>query len=691
MRTFIRNTTVGGWVIKVVLGAILVATLLLALGQTPRPVAAPLSDGLVAEIYGNYEVHPEDGIVEVNWYIDLDNTGPSPYLDVSDPLNQPTEIQVLLPDGFSNFQAYGAGGSAIGSTLDDIGYGSWANVPLGSALEFGEQHSFSYSYTMSSSEPAGTIIRDNYVYFFADHGLWLPDEYSVSVVSFVIPWEHVDNVTINGADCDRFGNSFNVVYECSSDEFGLFADIEIVDPSSRVVTTQTIEIDGQPTDLILRYLAGDEAWAENATEITKAGVPVLGEIMGMPYQGPATIRISEKGGSELYGYAGLANCDASMCAVAVAPSADDQTLLHELAHMWTEPFDNRWLAEGIAEYASLKAAAEVGVPGYEEFSDPALAPDATAWAWGLYVEETSPPFALDRWGGFAGFGDEEPMDEIEAYHWSARFFQELELDIGTEPFRAANAETVFSAPDVSIDTRAYIDLIEDVGGATADDLFASYIFDEDEHRLLADRRSARDRLFTLESRVAAEAPALNPRVLDPIRGDIAQWNFVRALDTLDEREAALESYLAIETELDELRQDTVAAGLVFPIPYEDAYQTWQFSAVESSLGRAQATLTAFLDAQEAAASPSGIFERIGLLGKDTSTDLQSAADDFAWTRFDGSLAHSQAVQDLMDRAHTDGVTYVIVVAIVVSAMGLFVAGVFVLSRRGEPSPAGSSS
>lgn len=682
----------GGWVIKLVLAAILVATLLLTIGQVPRPAAAPLSSGLVAEIYGNYEIRPDDGVVDVNWYVDLDNTGPSPYLDLNDPLNHPADIEVLLPDGYSNFQAYDALGSPVGSTIDDIGYGAWATVPLGSALDFGEKYSFSYSYTMSNSESAGTIIRNNYVYFFADHGLWLPDEYSESFVSFVVPWEHVDNVAINGANCSLpFGNGTGAVYECSGDELGVFADVEIVDPNSRVVTTQTIEIDGRPTELILRYLEGDEAWAANATEMTKTGVPVLGEIMGIPYDGPATIRISEKGGSELYGYAGLANCNASMCAIAVAPSADDQTLLHELAHMWTEPFDNRWLAEGIAEYTSLRAAGELGVPGYADFADPVLAPDATAVAWGIYVEETSPPFALDRWSGFAGFGDDEPIDEIAAYHWSARFFQELELDVSTGPFRSVNAETIFSVPDVSIDTQTYIDLIEDVGGAKPDDLFASYILAEDEQHLLTDRRSARDRLSTLESRVAADAASLNAGVFAPIQNDIDQWNFVRALDTLDDREAGLDSYLAIEAELDELRADSEAAGLVFPIPYEDAYQTWGFDTVESSLEQAQSTLTAFLDAQEAADSPSGIFERIGLLGKETSSDLQTAADGFAWTRFDESLTYSQAVRTLVDRAHKDGVTYVVVVAIVVSAMGLFAAGMFVLSRRGEPVPAGSSS
>jgi hypothetical protein len=691
MRTFIRNTTVGGWAIKIMVSAILVAALLMAFGQTPRPAAAPLSDGLIADIYGNYEIHPDDGIVNVDWYVDLDNTGPSPYLDVSDALNKPSEIQVLLPDGFSDFQAFGPSGSPVSSTLDNIGYGTWANVSLGSPLEYGEQHSFSYSYAMSNSEEAGIIIRENYVSFFADHGLWLPDEYNVSVVSFAVPWEHADNVVITGADCDQFGNSFSVVYDCYGDEFGIFADIEIVDPGSRIVSTQTIDINGRPTELILRYLEGDDAWAENATRITKTGVPLLGEIMGIPYDGPATIRISEKGGSELYGYAGLANCDAAMCAVAVAPSADDQTLLHELAHMWTEPFDNRWLAEGIAEYASLKAAGELGVPGYEEFTDPTLAPDASAWVWGLYIEESSPAFALDRWSGFGGFGDLEPIDEIEAYHWSARFFQELELEAGSTPFAAVNAETIFEVVDASIDTQAYIDLVEDVGGTSADGLFASYIFAEDEQQLLADRRSARDRIAAVEARATSDAPELSIGVLDPIQDDIAQWNFVRALKTLDDVEAGLESYVAIRNDLGELRRDAEAAGLAYPQPYTDAGQTWEFGEVEATFDDAREALAGYVAAAAETDSQGDIFARIGLLGKDTSSGLQAAADDFAWTRFDESLAHSGSVEQLMDRAHSDGVTYVIVVAIVISAMGLFVAGAFVISRRGEPSPVGSGS
>ncbi|MCH8815322.1 MAG: hypothetical protein IH957_09550 [Chloroflexi bacterium] len=692
MRSLFRDASVGGWAIRVVLVSLVVATVLMAVGQTPRPAAAPLSNGLLANVYGNYQVRPDDGVVYVDWFVDLDNTGPSPFLDTDDPLNHPSEIQILVPNGFSDFRAYGPSGSLLNVTFDNIGYGTWANLPLGGPLAYGDIHSLSYSYTMSTSEEAGIIIRDGYVYFPADHGLWLPDEYGETVISFVVPWEHVDNVAITGADCDRFGNDFDVVFDCYGDEFGIFAEIEIVDPSSRIITTQTINIDGRPTELILRYLEGDDAWAENATAMAISGVPLIGEIMGIPYSGPDTIRISEKGGNELYGYAGLADCDASMCAVAVSPSADDQTLLHEFVHMWTEPFDNRWLAEGIAEYVSLKAAAELGVPGYEDFANPALAPDASAWTWGFYPEDMgdAPSFSLDPWGSFGEFAGDEFIDEVEAYYWSTRFFQELELVVGDEPFRAVNSNNIFTVSDRSIDSSAYIDLLEDVGDATADGLFSSFIFAEYDQQTLSDRRTARDRLAALESSAASDAPELNTRVFTSVQGDIAVWNFFRALESLDELEAGLASYLTIRTDLNDLRTRTEEAGLAYPIPFQDADSTWEFEAVEDSFGDANLALAAYLDAVDAEAASGSIFQRIGLLGKDTSADLQVAADHFAWARFDESIAHSRATQNLIERAHSDGVTYAIVVSIVVSAMVLFAAGVFVISRRMEPAPAGSS-
>ncbi|MFQ5473977.1 MAG: hypothetical protein ACE5FA_13995, partial [Dehalococcoidia bacterium] len=244
MRALYRDTSVSGWAIRVALASIAVVAVLIAFGQTPRPAAAPLGDGLVANVYGNYEVRPDEGIVRVDWFVDLDNTGPSPFLDPDDPLNHPFEVQVLLPNGFSDFRSYGPDGSLLSVTFDDIGYGTWANVPLGHPLSYGDLYSFSYSYTMSTSEEAGIIIRDSYIYFPADHGLWLPDAYGESVISFVVPWDNADNVSITGADCDRFGNRFDVVFDCYGDESGIFADIEIVDPSSRIMTTQMIDIEG---------------------------------------------------------------------------------------------------------------------------------------------------------------------------------------------------------------------------------------------------------------------------------------------------------------------------------------------------------------------------------------------------------------------------------------------------------------
>ena len=513
----------------------------------------------------------------------------------------------------------------------------------------------------------------------------------VTVVAIIIAtlllglWELAGEVEISSADCSGAGSGPKAGFTCTGDEFGVYTAVEIVDSAPRVITSEIIDIDGRPTELILRYIEGDEAWAKNAKRVAQEGVPVLGEIMGIPYGGPPVIRISEKVGSELYGYAGLANCDTTMCAVAVLPTANDQVLLHELAHMWSEPFGKRWLGEGGAEYASLKAAAQLGVPGYEAFAEPAQAPDALAalryWVFGAAAD--SPPFALDRWGSPSDRTDDAIIDESAAYYWAARFFQELELANGPDAFQAANAAIIFDVPDSSVNSKSYIDLIEDHGGARADDLFASFIFSEDDEQRLGDRREARDRFAAVESRAANEAPELDTSILDPITANIADWEFERASDALDVVEPGLNAYLGVRDDLAELRMRTEELGLAYPVPFAEAEVTWTFVGVADSIDPANDAIDAWISAGDDVRVPRGLIAGLGLLGKDPSSVLQSAADDFAWARFDESIEHSEAATALVDGAHSNGLTYAIIIAIVVIAMSVVGTIFLIISRRTE--------
>ena len=45
-------------------------------------------------------------------------------------------------------------------------------------------------------------------------------------------------------------------------------------------------------------------------------------------------------------------------------------MLHELAHLWTTKYDERWLAEGVAEFSAEKAAGQLGLPVEQNFGPP---------------------------------------------------------------------------------------------------------------------------------------------------------------------------------------------------------------------------------------------------------------------------------------------------------------------------------
>lgn len=678
---------------RLALGVIVVIALAMAFSESLRPAAAPLSSGLVASVDGVYDVRPDDGAAHVEWNVLVQNTGPLPLPEGENPFAQPAEIEVFVPHGFTDFRATTANGTPMGVTYEDVGYGSVATLHIGYPLTYGDSLGFTYAYTLNSSSESGTIISPSYVFIYAEHGMRLPALYEGSHLRLTLPNEHATNASFEYASCTAERGAGTTVFSCPGNEFfGAFADLEVIDEDARIVVSEEIEIEGRSVDLILRYWEGDEAWADRARATLNEALPVYADVYGAAYDGPGTIRISEKGGSELYGAAGLAACQNTICALAVSPAWDDQTLLHEISHMWSAPFDNNWLIEGTAEYTSLKAAAALGLPGYEQFGNPDAAPEATMRHWNRPEGEigaSGPGFALDHWGGFFGAtAGDEFIDPQAAYAWSARFFQELEREHGPEPFRKVMEAVQYRVADGSVDSETFMDLLEDTGGVKADELFKSYVFPQDKHIVLTERREIRDRFEAFQTTIAEETPELETAPLAPIRDAILDWRFDVAGAELSGLEISYTTYMVIRDDLEKLRADAGAAGLAFPSPWDESTRTWMFEPeVIDDLDAAYDAIDAYTDAQATVDEPRGLFQKIGLLGKDDRAALNDAAGHFAWARFDESIESSAEAELRIERAHDDGVLYTVVVSIVAGAMLIFVAGVYVLSRRQEQDPA----
>ena len=118
---------------------------------------------------------------------------------------------------------------------------------------------------------------------------------------------------------------------------------------------QTIPF-GSRTVVLTVDSPGDKEWVAHVTELVIAAGPALEEMIGVPFPGPEKMTISERTSDQLSGYAGMAGCSHVVCHIRLLPYFDDTTLLHELTHAWTQSFRNRWLAEGMAEYISDRAA-----------------------------------------------------------------------------------------------------------------------------------------------------------------------------------------------------------------------------------------------------------------------------------------------------------------------------------------------
>src|SRR5215203_442890 len=139
-------------------------------------------------------------------------------------------------------------------------------------------------------------------------------------------------------DCAFTGSDFTVIpFEAVG------ADRPLATRTSRVAL-------GRGTVAItISSFSGDEAWAARIEETIRRGMPLLEDANGFPYSGPTAIEIMESGYQDTHGYEGLTSSGGR---IRLTPVVDDQTVLHEVSHLWSGIFASRWLAEGMADFTA---------------------------------------------------------------------------------------------------------------------------------------------------------------------------------------------------------------------------------------------------------------------------------------------------------------------------------------------------
>ena len=295
---------------------------------------------------------------------------------------------------------------------------------------------------------------------------------------------------------------------------------------------------------------------------------------------------------------------------------------------------NRWLSEGTAEFSARQAAKVMGLPDEKR---------------GRTTDEV-PFFPLDQWGSPVNFTTASSQilsREYEGYDRATRLLQIAQERAGGPALKGAYAALV-PLPKNTVTSAQFMDALEDRSGVNLDGLFSGWVFPADFGGRLAERRQAPDRFSALQAQVAAQAPDLSHDALDAIRANINAWKFAEANSALEIAGPGLDAYLKVRDRLTALKAGAQAAGLAYPLPYQQAETSLGFVPLLASIDRAEAALSAYTAAQSNVSTRRSFWQKIGLLGKAPGSQLTDAAGDFAWARFDDAISHSRAAQATAD-------------------------------------------
>ena len=545
-----------------VLTTLPIAALLLVAYLTAAPHQAAANELLHVASDVTYEVSPDEGPIHVTWQVALQNNDPDTMRSGSGALLYYNSLTIPILRGATNVLGIGPTGDRLEVNVDVSGEGpiDLAEVAFDQQLFYGDSYGFQLSYDIVEARSTALLATDSYVFLPA---IASGDSADVRIVT---PNDSNWEVTIEALDCPPAAAD---LFLCGPSEFvQVAAFVEVARVGVLTSSSFSVPLQAAELSITLRHFPGEEAWADHIQELTKAALPLLEELFGFAYQGATVLEITERGRQDISGYEGTFGCIFDSCVIGVSPLADDSVAIHELAHLWTEPFESRWIAEGLAEFLSERVAGDLG--GLVE-SNQSGSPASI-------VE-----LQLDDWGRsryLIGATEADVAIETTGYYRSRTLFETLEETVGLSAVQTANA----AAAELGggIDSEKYLDLLEEASGTQLDTLFLKEVFPASYGPRLDQRRDLRERLETLrpEARAAGFAlPARIGQLLD-------EWEFDEANVLLVAGERALAAYQDALVRVREPRDIWTRIGLAGKDPdatlgeAADAFAATEFSRSE---------------------------------------------------------------------------------------------------------------
>lgn len=573
----------------------------------PAPSMAAPGDGLSFEVATTYELQPDEGRVRVSMDMTLTNLMPDQgnryfYFDL---------IGIPVLTEATNVVAERVGGGALPTVVERTDDAMWSTleVRLSPVLRYGRPQRIRLRYDLPDLPPRSegwTRANDAYAAFLV-HAVGDPGSADVTIV---IPSGYSD-VSVGGDELSRGLSDGSWRYTATGidDPEEWWAVVAALD--DELLDTRSVSADGN--SVLLRSWPGDDEWAAFAEDMVSTGIPVLEELIGLPWPVSSELTITESSAPHVYGYGGW--YDAVTHVIEINDELDPVVVLHELSHAWFNRrlTTERWFTEGLAELYAHRALAELE----ESASSPEPLPSDHPGAQPLLTWEQVPFASADADEYVyttAWWLLDQVYDEVGASGMSAVLNAAADRQI---PYRArpeAEPEEVTGR----VDWRRVLDLMQEVAGSDAAlDLFREHVLGPDELPLLDDRDEARSSYAGFVDSAGGWPAPLE------LREAMTLWRF----DEVDALVAEARQVLH--------QRDDVVAVI-------SAYGVDELPALEASYGAATVIADVAADAeayvlaaetiaaaQQRDGGVGGVLTEVALLGASVDARLTAAAESLA--------------------------------------------------------------
>ena len=584
--------------------------------------------GLVVTAQTRYEVLPEAGRVHVT--IDAVATSFDP--DTDEGRIYYSGITFAVPADATNIGAFSAGSPLASRVVEEADGYRAVEVTFGEPVFY--QDTYRYAVVFDLVDAGGVPDRDVRVgRSLVAFPVWAfgTDDHAGSSVRVELPAEWRATVQGVAMNFDE-GPDGTVLSARPDDPFDFFAYVSADRPGAFAETGLEVPMRRETARVTIRAWDDDPDWAARTSQLLTDGLPLLEELIGVDYPLAGRFSVEEAAISRLGEYAGI--YDPTAAVIWVRYDADAFVTLHEAAHLWFNDrlLDGRWIGEAWAEFYSIEAGESIGSDGFR---------------WELTDELLRAKIPLNDWGAV---GREDLAVEDFAYAASYEvansIVERTDLETLSQVWRAAsNREPAYLLPDGSVEPgrarlgqpgwQRLLDLLEERAGTRFDDIWAEWIVNDEEQRLLAARASVRS-LYEDVGEAAGDwqLPAV-------IRADLGNWAFADARENLEVADDVLAARDRIAGEAAELELDGSDR-------LRQAFET--DDGLEAAANLAQVELAALADlaaAHERLAREPSPVETIGLLGSDPDLLMERARDEYEAGQLGG--ARRSAAEALLAR------------------------------------------